>query len=612
LFSAVTSAFIIDVQSELKPDFEEINHALLKIVASAALGNVPTGADAALPEWNGPDGNIVHVQAILYSSLSTSLLAAFVAMLGKQWLNRYASVERGSVIDRGRQRKHKMDGMMTWRFNLVMECLPFMLQIALLLLGYALSDYLFFINRVVSSVLIGFTTFGLLFYLLITSAATLSYNCPFQTPLSLTLRFLSRFDDEHKRYLKRFKKWFEHILTWMKQGRWGPRSGDLNVLGRFCGSNGNNRGTSGGNVFGEHTELDVTTQPPSIFNKEIRWDWDGYVVDSDCIAWAFGMPMDMDLTMATARFISEITWHAGTRTIPLERLYDTLLKCFDHSTGSPVLKPALRDHAYFSAKALIHVAIQHNCFGGEYNKAAFEFILSRHQTMGDKHYEGDPDLEATLGIIDRIFGGGDFKPLCWENFRFTIPHHTWMGHVLLYRAWDALGKGGPLPDDTKQFILRSLRLDPPPSGAVVADCLFVIGLVLGIELHIDDLLVADKRWAHFVHIHYHVKLNCLVAVTKSGLRSTESTRSLLRHSGTPPLPLKRSTALCNPRNSSHRSHRMESPQRATACSASSCRLPFPQPSLRRRSGRPLALPCEMPSGGGGAHMSRILTISSLS
>jgi len=101
LFSAVTSAFIIDVQNQLEPDFEEINHTLLKIVASAALGNTPTGADAALPEWHGPDSTTVHVLAVLYSSLAASLLTAFVAMLGKQWLNRYASVECGSIINRG-------------------------------------------------------------------------------------------------------------------------------------------------------------------------------------------------------------------------------------------------------------------------------------------------------------------------------------------------------------------------------------------------------------------------------------------------------------------------------------------------------------------------------
>lgn len=167
-----------------------MNNILLKIVASTALGNILTGPDAAYPQWNGPDPAIIHVQAILYSNLSASLLAAFTVMLGKQWLNRYASMEHVSTIEYGRRRKRKMDGMITWKFGLVMECLPLMLQTALLLLGYAPSDYLYFINRVVASVIIGFTASGLL-HLSIVYAATLLYECPFQPPPPLS--FISRF-----------------------------------------------------------------------------------------------------------------------------------------------------------------------------------------------------------------------------------------------------------------------------------------------------------------------------------------------------------------------------------------------------------------------------------
>lgn len=51
--------------------------------------------------WNGPPAVIVHVLSVLYCSLAASLLAAFVAMLGKQWLNRYERVaNRGSLIER--------------------------------------------------------------------------------------------------------------------------------------------------------------------------------------------------------------------------------------------------------------------------------------------------------------------------------------------------------------------------------------------------------------------------------------------------------------------------------------------------------------------------------
>ena len=442
-------------------------------MANVSLGNIPTGSAAVPPPWPGPNPDTVRVQATLYASLAATLLAALIAMLGKQWLNRYSQMEkRGSVIDRSRYRQRKMDGMDTWHFDLVMECLPLMLQAGLLLLGYALSDYLFSINMVVASVAIGFTAFGVLFYLLIVSAATFSYTCPFQTPLSLIFRFMIRFDDEHKKYLERTRKRFRRIFSRKKKRTF---SGNVN-----------------GN--GDHFELSMVNtpdQPPLLFDKET--DWGGYVLDSNCIARLFQMSTDADVSMAIMKFIPEVVWHPGIPTTPLERLYDTVLECFDHSSGHPVVIPKLRDRAYLSAKALLHLGIQRKCIGDESDRAVFKSISDRHRdnAMGNKPYEEDSDLESTLGIIDRVFGAP--KDMRWGNFSFSAPHQAWMGHILLYSAQDAIRTGESFPDDVKEFVLHSLSSDPPPPAPLIADCLFIIGLILGIELRIDDLLVVDKR-----------------------------------------------------------------------------------------------------------------------
>ena len=452
-----------------------MNHALLKILASVALGNVPTGADAVFPQWSGPDSAIVRVQAILYSSLAASLLAAFIAMLGKQWLNRYAQMEmRASVIDRSRHRQCKMNGMVTWRFDLVMECLPLMLQIALLLLGYALSDYLFFINKVIAGVLIGFTTFGLLFYFLIVSAATLSYDCPFQTPLSLIIRFLVRYDNEHKELLKKSRRWFGRIFS-QKMHKMPTPGGPVS-----------------GNAFHDHIELPVAGppgHPPPLFTKDA--DWDSYILDYNCIAWMFEMSVDSDFVTAIMRFIPEVVWHAGIRTPPLDRAYDTLLGCFDHSSGRPVVIPKLRDKAYLSAKAVLHLTIQRKCIDDESYEVVFNSISNRHPVMGFKRYEDDSDLESTLGIIDHVFGNSE--PIRWQDFSFTTPHHAWMAHIFLYRAWDALRKGEHLPDDVKGFIHHSVCLEPSPPAPIITDCFFLVGSLLGVSPYHDALLAADRR-----------------------------------------------------------------------------------------------------------------------
>ena len=166
--------------------------------------------------------------------------------------------------------------------------------------------------------------------------------------------------------------------------------------------------------------------------------------------------------MAMMRFIPEVVWHAGIRAIPLERLYDTVLECFDWSGGRPVTIPKTR-----STPPRVDSR-------SESSSWCFEPITG---------------CRLEVALIDRLFG--NFDLMHWQGFPFFIPHHAWMG--LLCRTWDFLNKGGPLPDNIKGFDLHSLRADPPPPIPIVTDRLLIIGLVLGIKLHIDDLFVVDKR-----------------------------------------------------------------------------------------------------------------------
>jgi len=65
-----------------------------------------------------------------------------------------------------------------------------MLQVALLLLGCALSRFLWEINTTVASVVIVVTASGLLLYLFIVIAGAASVNCPYQTPGATFIRYI--------------------------------------------------------------------------------------------------------------------------------------------------------------------------------------------------------------------------------------------------------------------------------------------------------------------------------------------------------------------------------------------------------------------------------------
>lgn len=200
LFSAVTAGFIIDAQKVLQEDYTQTSAELLR---------------DPLYKWAGPPDVLVHILCVLYSSMATSLLAAFIAMLGKQWLNRYErSGTRGSVIERARERQQKLEGMQLWRFYLVMESLPMMQQIAVLLLGYALSQYLWTVDHAVAAIVIGFTIVGAIVFSLIVFAGVIFHNCPFQTPASLAI---TSFIPHSTKGLKNLKRLYYVIHMFMKQ-----------------------------------------------------------------------------------------------------------------------------------------------------------------------------------------------------------------------------------------------------------------------------------------------------------------------------------------------------------------------------------------------------------
>jgi hypothetical protein len=39
-----------------------------------------------------------------------------------------------------------------------------------------------------------------------------------------------------------------------------------------------------------------------------------------------------------------------------------------------------------------------------------------------------------------------------------------------------------------------MALDPPTASSIETDCLLMVGLLIGMPIHTDDLLISDKRY----------------------------------------------------------------------------------------------------------------------
>jgi len=472
------------------------------MLLDATTGTLPASSAGSVPRWPGPDPIIAQVQCIFYATLSAVLLASFLAMLGKQWLNRYRRNEiHGSAVDRSRVRERKLDRIERWRFHLVMESLPLIPRCALLLLGFALSRYLWEVNRSISSVVIGFTVFGFLFYLLITTASIYSFDCPFHTRDS-------------------FHNW---------SGRPILAESSTNLRTEATTSTIHDAGgTTQFTTFDERRRQrtrfrskhhcprlhSASCNTVSVVGCSTFRPGDG--LDARCISRMFITSTDSDVVTSIMNFILEIIWHDGIKNVPLDRFYGILMDCFDFSGQSPVVVPKLRGVAYPSARAFTHIELQRRCItqSGEYKQDGWKDLCAEHRPLSPTDYGADSDLEAVLFMVDMTLGYGYGFP--WEQIQMTPPHHAWVSHMFLYHTRHEGGLSGVLMD----FVENSMSLKPP-SDIVITDCLF-IGLTIGIPFCVSDLIVRDKgRACVFVRMQLAESSHLAVRRTPSSGKSSE-------------------------------------------------------------------------------------------
>ena len=424
-----------------------------------------------IPVASGPKASAVHVQSILFSSLASALLAAFLAMLGKQWLNLHVE---GSLIDRSRHRELRMRGMITWRFKFIMECLPLIMQVSLLLLGCALARYMWDLSRTVSAAISAFTVSGFLFYLVIVFAATFWKTCPFQTPASFVFRYiLNLIKSRELRWVKGLSSQLSQLLLPMRSDQ--SFNTAMSVLERSSSKIGS-------------YDLALMT-----LDRDESDDETTFSSDTNCISTMLRMASGSDAIVAIARFISEVNWSLHARTIPLLQVYHGLRKSFEFlRDGRVLVRPGMKGQAHESAKALLHLRVQRSFVNSTDDSDIVASKLPPILWYYSKKKE-DHDLDSTLRVIDTVFIKD--KPIPWDRFSLSDSHYCWLSNILRLRAWEVRNAGHPLTKDVRGFVYNAFSKYPRIPARVRADCLLIVDMVVGIPPAFDEnLLIKDKTF----------------------------------------------------------------------------------------------------------------------
>jgi len=433
-----------------------------------SINNSAFSTPPELPTWDGPPKEIVVAVNLLYASLVTSLFAAFVAMLGKQWVNRYTRNKGGSIAERCGDRQRKLNGLHRWRFHILMESLPVALQFALLLLGCGLSQYMWVVNQTIAGIIMGGIGFGILFYIAIVIAGTISYECPFQTPLSLVFRAFGA----HRSfsYLRTFL--YTRINS-ISSFLIGPRS----------------RPTVRTVANGSPRSLDVPTMEHLFFSEggllkpdRMRFDRRRNLLDALCVSWTLDTITDPEVMDAALYQFMSIQWHAGVPPAASPHQLTALYRdCFDYRN---TLLPGSRDRAYASGRALVHFYVQNLCVSRD--------MLSDFDLPTDlpTFFTGDADTVSLSSILTGIARGNPFQGFYLLEGMSTN-HLCWISDLSLCLNWVHWQQPLPSTIDPLSLAHQVIAFDGAPKY-VLFDCMLIIGMSLGLQVTVDDLFIADK------------------------------------------------------------------------------------------------------------------------
>jgi len=341
----------------------------------------------------------------MYASLLISLLAAFVAMLGKQWLNRYLRHSGGSMIERCGDRQRKCDGLNKWPLHFFVECLPMMLQVALLLLACGLYRHMWSINTSIAYALITLTGLGVAFYLAIVIAGTSSYACPFQTPASTALRSL----------WKKVRGGIVSAFSWtrrMMKQRVRPllRRQSLPMI--------------------PLENMQVQGSEPWLTPKDLATIRSTNSNDVRCVSWILRNITDPEALDAAIRLAGTIRWFEGGTNVepPYDLIASTFEACFD-SAGE--VFPGSRDRAYYSGRAIVWIQTLAKCKSEDFANTFPSPTLTEEYS----HRDASPDLEHIVQLnADRSFGNRPSLML-YIHTEHTPSHMRWISNVLLHLSW---------------------------------------------------------------------------------------------------------------------------------------------------------------------------------
>jgi len=404
-----------------------------------------------------------------------------------------------------------------------------MLQVALLLLACGLCKHMASVNTSVAGVLITFTVLGVLFYLGIVVVGTSSYECPFQTPMSVALRSIWKTTKPHITatlhpvlYTSMSLLWspvlatLHHLweviqcqviygLLWLPSiTQWlhyhtlslpvtqptlqqpMPRVASLHSLWE----NVQCRILCAALHLPQIQPLPTLITPPTatfqwLTSKALTTLRSTNAGDVRCVSWILWNITDPEALDAALRLAGAVWWFEDGLDVepPYDQIVSIFKGCFD-SNGR--IYPESRDRAYYSAQAVLWIHICAMCVSREFGER-FPLPTIVHNATS---------LDLDLKYLLKIYTSQDTPHMIYRmyahNSQATPTCLQWTSNALLYLSWAKRN----VPDTFNELFQFSWYrgYDPIPLDAVLSN-LLAFCIFIGRPVEWELLKIQDKRYS---------------------------------------------------------------------------------------------------------------------
>ena len=378
-----------------------------------------------------------------------------------------------------------------------------MLQIALLLLGCALSRYLWEVSITIASVVLGVTSLGVLFYIFIVTAGAVTKGCPYQTPGSQAIRYLAP-------KVLTMGRLVASAVSSVPSALGSPfrKSEVIDAIIKYLQDHHPRR--SRRRI--RRSSRDLTSQLPPAFaadvyslGRAVAWtlcalpmgayrlvcgtrSWllnrQAPAPNFRCISWTLQTSLDKPVRLSALDHLMKVTELTGLDPTLLADCLSILIGCVNSNNGKVVVMQGSEQLATTSASCLFLTF--HHLLVTNPTSGIVADIRRRYERIFpiNTNFDGLPPFHPVIGFHALVNQGWSPRNTRWADCRPSSQEHILFARhmVAVARLGHRRTQNRKVPRWTLRSALYSFSLDPPPPASIIADCLKIAAIDLGCDL----------------------------------------------------------------------------------------------------------------------------------